>query len=168
MRSKAVLLAALLAVVSGSAAAQAERNEISLFGSWDDVSEPEDVESSALSVRYGRVVRPQVLATATLGYTHFKSRGTKSSTLSVLGGGKYYFTPLRTQGLVPFVDAAIGFATIDTNTGSDTDLTWELGGGVAYFISERTSIDGAVRLYWTDTDARTQGTRFFVGLTTRF
>lgn len=167
MKTMAVLLAAALAVFSGSAAAQAMQNEISVFGTWDDVDEPQNIESSNISLRYGRVVRPQVLATGTLGYTRFETPGSKSSTLTLLVGGKYYFNP-ATRGLVPFVDAAIGFATSDTNTGDSTDLSWEVGGGVAYFISERTSIDGALRLYWTDTDAKTQGTRFFVGLTTRF
>jgi hypothetical protein len=165
-----VLLAAALAVVSGSAAAQATalQNEISVFGTWDDVSEPQDIETSTINLRYGRVVRPQLLATATVGYSRFEGGGAESSTLSVLGGAKYYFNPLRTQGLIPFVDAGIGFATTDTNRGDSTDLTWEFGGGVAYFINAATSLDASLRLYWTDTEARTEGTRFFVGLTTRF
>lgn len=169
MKTITVLLAAALAMFSGAAAAQASlQNEISVFGTWDDVSEPQDIETATINLRYGRVVRPQLLATAALGYSRFETRGTESSTLSLLVGGKYYFSPLRPQGLIPFVDAGIGFATTDTNTGDSTDFTWELGGGVAYFISERTSLDASLRLYWTETDARTEGTRFFVGLTTRF
>lgn len=171
MKTMTVLLAAALAIFSGSAAAQAAQalqHEVSVFGTWDDVSEPQDVQTATINLRYGIVVRPQLLATATVGYSRFKTPSTESSTISVLGGAKYYFSPWRPQGVSPFVDAGIGFATTDTNSGDSTDLTWELGGGVSYFFDQRTSIDAALRLYWTDTQARTEGTRLFFGLTTRF
>jgi opacity protein-like surface antigen len=70
---------------------------------------------------------------------------------------------------VPFAEAAIGFAMVDTGVDDSTDLTWEVGGGAAYFISEATSIDASLRWYQTDTDGGdTEGIRLFIGMTTRF
>jgi hypothetical protein len=80
-----ILLAAALAGASASAAAQAPtfRHEISLFGSWDDVDEPEQAETLNLNLRYGYFVSPRLLGTATLARSTFEGGGidTKSTTL---------------------------------------------------------------------------------------
>jgi hypothetical protein len=165
----AAFLAASLAVLAHPAAAQRTfDNEFSVFGTYDDVDEPVDLETSSIFFQYGRFVSPRMVATGTLARNSIKGAGANSRTLSVLGGVKYYFGDVRSQNLVPFADAAIGFADSETPGSSGTDLTWQAGGGVSLFISDRTSIDGALRLYNTDTDARTKGLRAFVGLTTRF
>lgn len=167
----AACVACALASVAAPAAAQQQRafsNEISIFGSYDDVDEPLDLETSSIFFQYGHHISPRMLGTATLARTSIKGAGADSRSLSVLGGVKYYFGEPRAQGLVPFADAAIGFADSESPGRSGTDLTWQAGGGVALFLSERTSIDAALRLYNTDTDARTKGLRAFVGLTTRF
>lgn len=162
-------LALSLAALAGPAAAQRTfDNEISVFGTYDDVDEPVDLETSSIFFQYGRFVSSRMLATGTLARNSIKGPGADSRTLSVLGGVKYYFGDVSAQGLVPFADAALGFADSETPGNSGTDLTWQAGGGVALFLSERTSIDAALRLYNTDTDARTKGLRAFVGLTTRF
>jgi hypothetical protein len=167
----AILLAATLAGIAAPAAAQQARqqHEISLFGSWDDVDEPADVEVFNLNLRYGYFVSPRLLGTASLSRSTFEGSGADTKATSFLLGAKYYFSEPRAQALVPFVDGGIGFANVDPGPGGDsTDLSWEFGGGVALFITERTSIDGALRLYNTDTDARTKGIRAFFGITTRF
>jgi hypothetical protein len=165
----AAFLALSLAGLAGPATAQRTfDNEISVFGTYDDVDEPVDLETSSIYFQYGRFVSPRLVATGTLSRTSIKGAGADARSLAVLGGVKYYFADVRAQNLVPFADAAIGFADSETPGRSGTDLTWQAGGGVALFISERTSIDAALRLYNTDTDARTKGLRAFVGLTTRF
>jgi opacity protein-like surface antigen len=165
-----MLLAAVLAGTAGVAAAQAQpfQHEISLFGAWDDVDEPEQAEQLTLSLRYGYFVSPRLVATASLARTSFEGSGVDTASTTFLVGAKYYFNELGPQRIVPFVDAGIGFTNIDTGRDDGTDLSWEVGGGVAFFFSPNTSFDAALRLYSTDTDARTQGLRAFLGLTTRF
>jgi opacity protein-like surface antigen len=164
------LLAAALAGVAASAAAQAPRltHEIAVFGSWDDVDEPEQAETLNLNLRYGYFVSPRLVATASLGRTTFEGSGIDTASTTFLVGAKYYFAEVRAQSLIPFVDGGIGLTNIDTGPNDGTDFSWEFGGGVAFMFTESTSFDAALRLYNTDTDIRTKGTRVFLGLTTRF
>jgi len=164
----AIVLAAALGGMAAGAAAQTFRHEVSVFGTWDDVDEPANVEVLNLNLRYGYFVSPRTLATVSLSRSTFEGGGTDSASTSLLLGAKYYFSELRPQALVPFVDGGVGFANIDNNGSDSTDLSWEFGGGVSLFLTESTSIDGALRLYNTDTDARTKGIRAFLGLSTRF
>jgi opacity protein-like surface antigen len=165
-----MLLAAALTGIAGVAAAQGQpfQHEISLFGAWDDVDEPEQAEQLTLNLRYGYFVSPRLVATASLSRTSFEGSGVDTASTTFLVGAKYYFNDLAAQRIVPFVDGGIGFTNIDTGRDDGTDLSWEVGGGVSFFFSQNTSIDAALRLYNTDTDARTQGLRAFLGLTTRF
>jgi opacity protein-like surface antigen len=169
-RAVGFFLAAALAGVAASAAAQAPSysHEISVFGSWDDVDEPEKAETLNLNLRYGYFVSPRLAATASLGRTTFEGSGVDTASTTFLVGAKYYFSELRAQSLVPFVDGGIGFTNIDTGRDDGTDFSWEFGGGVAFMFTENVSFDAAIRLYNTDTDIRTKGTRAFLGLTTRF
>ena len=170
MKTTAVMLGAVLAVASCAVAAQPYpyQNELSLFGSWDKVDEPIEIEVTNVQLRYGRFLSPQIVGTAALSRTRFESNASDDVTTSLTIGAKYYFGTLRSAALVPFVDGAIGIANTDSGGNDSTDLTWEVGGGIAYFITDTTSIDAAIRLYQTSTDAETEGTRLFVGLTTRF
>jgi hypothetical protein len=176
MRLAAVLgAAAALAVVSAPAAAQAPQqaptywNEISIFGTWDRVDEPADLEVTIINLRYGRMLQPQIAGTLGLSRFSIDAGGGRSTTTSLTVGAKYYFSRLGAQSLVPFAEAAIGFANTDSPGVSDsTDLTWEIGGGASFFFTDATSVDASIRLYQTSTDVRTEGTRFFLGLTTRF
>jgi opacity protein-like surface antigen len=163
-------LAAALAGAAAGAAAQAPAfsHEISVFGAWDDVDEPEKAETLNLSLRYGYFVSPRLVATASLGRTTFEGSGVDSASTTFLVGAKYYFSEVRPQSLVPFIDGGIGFTNIDTGRDDGTDFSWEFGGGVAFMFTETVSFDAAIRLYNTDTDIRTKGTRAFLGLTTRF
>ena len=165
--AKCLLIGAALAAVAAPAAAQTHRNEISVAGSWDDVREPADVEVTNVQLRYGRFMTPQLVATGGFARTRFQATGIDTATTALTVGAKYYVSPPRV-GLVPFVDAAVGVAMTDTGASDSSDVTWELGGGAAYFLTERTSLDAGLRFYHTDTDAATRGTRLFVGLTTRF
>lgn len=167
--SVVVVLGAALGLLAGQAAAQPIlQNEVSIFGVLDDVSQPEDFELSIINLRYGRYLSPQAVATLGLSRTRFNTSFADAKTLAITVGAKYYFAQLRPSAIAPFLEAAVGWANTDTGGSSSNDLTWELGGGVAYFLTERTSIDGSIRWYQTDTSARTEGLRMFLGLTTRF
>ncbi len=165
-----VLVGAALAGMTTVASAQQHtfRHEVSLFGAWDDMDEPEQQETLSLNLRYGYFVSPRALATASLSRLSVEDRTGDAATTTFLVGAKYYFSDLRPQGLVPFVDAGVGFTHIDTGRDDGTDLSWEFGGGVAMFFTPNTSVDAALRFYNTDTDVRTKGIRAFLGLTTRF
>jgi opacity protein-like surface antigen len=168
MRRLAVVLGIVLALASGTAAAQ-YRHELSFFGAYDKVDEPEDFTLSIFNLRYGHYLTEQIVATLGLNRTNFDTRISDSTTTALTGGIKYYFTQVAQRGLVPFAEAAIGFAMVDTGVDDSTDLTWEIGGGAAYFITESTSIDASLRWYQTDTDGGdTEGLRLFVGMTARF
>ncbi|HZM34892.1 MAG TPA: hypothetical protein VFC18_10390 [Burkholderiales bacterium] len=170
MKKLAVALGAALALFSGGAAAQTYGNEISLFGSYDNMDEPEDVTLSIFNLRYGKYLTPQAVAVIGISRTNFEvSGGADSTTTAITGGAKYYFGQQANRGLAPFLEAAIGIASTDTGAGSSTDLTWEIGGGASFFMTDATSFDASLRWYQTDTDgADTEGMRIFLGMTTRF
>jgi hypothetical protein len=170
MRRLAVALGAALALFSNLASAQAYRHELSFFGAYDRVDEPAEFTLSIFNLRYGHYLSEQVLATLGVNRTNFDGGGADSTTLGVTGGVKYYFGLPGSRGsLLPFVEAAVGFARVDNGVNDSTDLTWEVGGGAAYFLTEATSFDASLRWYQTDTDgADTEGIRLFVGMTTRF
>ena len=143
-------------------------NEVQLFGTWEDRQDP-DLETSNIVLRYGRFFRPQIVGTLSLRYSSAEAPGSPDqSALGALVGAKYYFTPLRAQAMVPFVEGAIGIAHTDAGQNDSTDLTWEFGGGVSWFFTQSTSFDAGLRLFHTDTDVETKGTQIFVGITTRF
>jgi len=168
MKRLVVVLGMVLALFSTAAAAQ-YRHELSFFGAYDKVDEPEDFTLSIFNLRYGHFLTEQIVATLGANRTNFDTNAAESTTTALTGGIKYYFTRVASRGLVPFAEAAIGLAMVDTGVDDSTDLTWELGGGAAYFISDATSIDASLRWYQTDTDSGdTEGLRLFVGLTTRF
>lgn len=169
MKRLAIALGAALALVSGSAAAQVFKHELAFFGAYDRVEEPEDSKLSIFNLRYGYYLTEQALATLGVGRTHFGGSGADSTSTSVTAGAKYYFGLPAQRSLLPFLEASLGFARIDTGVNDGTDLTWEFGGGAAYFINEATSFDASLRWYQTDTDGGdTEGIRLFVGMTTRF
>lgn len=161
-------LAAAAALASLPAAAQPLPNEISVAGWWDDVREPVDTEVTNIQLRYGRFVRPQIVATAALTRSSFEAPGVDTTATTLLVGGKWYVSPVPKSGLVPFLDAAVGLAMTDTGSNDSSDFAWEFGGGASYFLNESVSLDAGLRFYRTDTDIETRGTKLFVGLTARF
>ena len=124
MKRLAVVLGAVLAIVfTGTAAAQAYRHELSFFGAYDKVDEPEDFTLSIFNLRYGHFLTEQVVATLGVNRTNFDTNAAESTTTALTGGIKYYFTQVAKRGLVPFAEAAIGFAMVDTGVDDSTDLT---------------------------------------------
>src|SRR5687768_11024610 len=168
----AIAAAAALAGIAAPAAAQTTQfptfgNEVSIFGTWEDRKDP-DIETTRLSARYGRYFRPQIVGTLELTRERTEVPDRDSALTAFMVGAKYYFTPLRPQSIVPFLDAAIGVAISDNGPDDSTDLAWQFGGGVSWFFTSTTSFDAGLQLFYADTDSDTKGTRIFVGMTTRF
>jgi hypothetical protein len=165
----ALLAAAVLGIAAPAAAQQATfSNEVSLFGRWDDIREPADVERTDVFLRYGRFFRPQLVGTVGFQRSRVEAEGSDVATTAATIGAKYYVSPLRANAIVPFVDGAVGFAWTKANGNDDTDFTWEFGGGVSWFFTQATSFDAALHLFQTSTEIETKGTRLSVGITTRF
>jgi hypothetical protein len=164
----AFVAGAALSGVAVPACAEAFKNEVSISGSWEDISEPTEFEQTTLFLRYGRFVSPQLLGTAGLQHSRFKGPGIEATSSGLTVGAKYYITAPRAQAISPFLDVSLGVARTDNGTEDSTDFTWEFGGGVSWFFTEATSVDAALRLFHTSTDVETKGTRFFLGITTRF
>jgi hypothetical protein len=164
----AFVAGASLCGVALPACAQAFKNEVSISGSWEDINEPTDFEQITLFLRYGRFVTPQLVGTAGLQHSSFEGPGFEAKNTGLTVGAKYYITVPRNQAISPFLDASIGVAKTDNGSEDSTDFTWEFGGGISWFFTEATSVDAALRLFHTSTDVETKGTRFFLGLTTRF
>ena len=143
-------------------------NEISVFGNWSDTREPVDIEMTTVWLRYGRVVAPQLVGTIGVQRSRFEAAGVDSASTALTVGAKYYFTQMTTQRIVPFVDAAVGVAISDSGNDDSSDFTWEFGGGLSWFFTPHTSFDAGLRFFHTSTDVATKGTRFIIGLTTRF
>jgi hypothetical protein len=167
-----VLLAATALGVALPAAAQQQPStfgsEISLFGMWDDIREPDNFERTEVNLRYGRYFRPQLVGTVGFQRWRLEADGSDIASTAATIGAKYYVTPPRANAIVPFVDGAIGLAWTKANGDDSTDFTWEFGGGVSWFFTAATSFDAGLHLYQTKTDIETKGTRLFVGVTTRF
>ena len=168
MKKTSLVLGVLCALLSLPAAAQSVANEVMLFGSWDDVREPSELEQTTIHLRYGRYMTPQVVATVGISRASFEGSGVDFTMTSFTVGGKYYFGLPRASTLVPFADVAVGVALTDTPGQDGTDLTWEIGGGAAYFLTDTTSVDASLRYYHTDTESTTKGLRMFFGITARF
>jgi opacity protein-like surface antigen len=167
-KSLALFAGMALGCAAVTASAQTYRNEISLFGAWEDTREPVDVEQSHLFARYGRFVSPQLVGTLGLQRSRFEGGGLEATSTGITVGAKYYIQPPKARVIAPFLEAAVGAAITDSGRDDSTDLTWELGGGVAWFFTEATSFDATLRFFQTSTDIETKGTRLFVGITTRF
>jgi opacity protein-like surface antigen len=164
----AFLAGAALSGVALPACAEAFKNEISLYGSWQDINEPTDSEQATVDLRYGRFVTPQIVATAGLLYSRFKGPTIDATSGALSIGAKYYIQEPRLKALAPFLDVSVGIARTDDGRSSSDDFTWAFGGGVAYFLTESTSLDAAIRLFQTNTDIETKGSRIQFGITTRF
>jgi len=164
----ALLAGAALAGFALSACAEAQKNEISLYGSYQDINEPTDSQQATVDVHYGRFVTPQIVATAGVLYSRFKGPAIDATSGALSIGAKYYIQEPRAKALAPFLDVSVGVARTDDGRSSSDDFTWAFGGGVAYFLTESTSLDAAIRLFQTNTELKTKGSRIVLGITTRF
>jgi len=165
----ALVVGAALTGVALPACAQASyKNETSLYGSWEDITEPTDSKQATFDLRYGRFVTSQVVATAGVLYSRFKGPTVDATSAALSIGAKYYIQEPRAKPLAPFVDVSVGLARTDDGRTSSDDFTWALGGGVAYFLTDTTSVDAGLRLFHTNTNITTKGSRIFLGITTRF
>jgi len=161
MKKSALLLGVALAMAAGPAMAQTYRHELSIFGNWTRLKQSgETIGVSILNVDYGYYFTPQLVGT--LGVSRFSTDGMGST--DAMLGGKYYFGVGRRGSYLWYVDGGIG----STKTAGDRGQRWELGGGLAYMITESTSFNIGIDWYGIKTTPGTLGTIIGMGFTTRF
>lgn len=99
--------------------------------------------ASLLNASLGQFVTPQfAIVTALATQRNFVYSAT---TIGV--GGKFYFMDGFKGDLVPFAGLGIGLRLSATATDSNHGSTqYDVNGGVAYFLSDSTTLDAKVRL----------------------
>jgi hypothetical protein len=133
-----VLLTSLFFVTSAFAASKSR--ELSLDGNYISVG---GASASLLNASLGQFLTPQfVVVTALTSQQNFGYSAT-----SIGLGGKFYFMDGFKGDLVPFANLGLGLRMSATATDSNHGSTqYEAGVGVAYFISDSTTLDAKVRL----------------------
>jgi hypothetical protein len=133
-----IVLGMLLALAAVSASAQALRNEISGFGTWNSLSgsggtRDHDWDMTYLQLNYGYYFSENVAAT--LGYSKLSKMGDKNYDILEVGAKLQYGT-VRQGNFLPYAEAALGLFDFNGN-----DLGLRLGVGASYMVTDATSID---------------------------
>jgi hypothetical protein len=182
MRKIAVALGAVAALTASQAFAQAQRNEVSAFASFQHTTTSTNTGGSDITTNnylvngsYGYYFSPQLVGTVGLTYNLTEGGAGdagKSSTTFLEVGAKYYFGNFRRSAWVPFVTGAVGVVSF-SNSDSGSGGEFHAGGGVSYFLTESTSIDPSIEyLYYKfsigGTDITNKGYQALLRMTTRF
>ena len=139
MKKFLVLLFTTLCFVSSAFAASKSR-ELSIDGNYISVG---GQSASLLNASIGNFVTPQFLVVSSL--TSQQNFGISATSISL--GGKFYFMDGFKGDLVPFANAGIGLRLMATPTDSNHGSTqYEAGVGVAYFLSDSTTLDARIRV----------------------
>lgn len=134
-----IILLASLCLVSTAFAATKSR-ELGLDGNYISTG---GQSASLLNASLGQFVTPQFVIVTSL--TTQQNFGVSATTIAI--GGKFYFMDGFKGDLVPFANAGIGLRLMATATDSNHGATQYEGGlGVAYFLSDSTTIDARIRL----------------------
>ena len=138
MRKIALILGIALAIAAGQASAQALRNEVSGFGTWNSLSgnsgtRDHDWDVTYLQLNYGRYFSENIAVIA--GYSKLSKMGDKNYDILEVGG-KFTIGTVRQGNFVPYVEGALGLFDFNGN-----DLGIRLGIGASYMVTDATSVD---------------------------
>jgi len=166
MKRIAVAFGLVLALAAGIA--QAQRNEVSVYGAWNSLSSGGmDLDISIFSLNYGYYFNQQFVGTIGIGQIDTKAGNGPQSRdyTNVEFGAKFYFGgPFRQGQFVPFLDGGIGLW--DSRNSKDT--SWRIGVGGSFFVSESTSIDPTFSYINIQSSPKTNGHIIGLRFTTRF
>ena len=155
-----VFLIVTLGIMTSAFAAGKSR-ELSVDGNYIAT---DGQSASLLNVSLGQFVTPQLaIVTALTTQRNF------AYTATTIGlGGKYYFMDGFKGDLVPFAGVGIGLRLAATATDSNHGSTqYDVNGGVAYFLSDSTTLDAKLRLL-SFNDASPVVTLLTIGFSQRF
>lgn len=164
MRKVALALGLVLGLAFGQA--QAERNEVSVYGAWNSLSAGgRELDINIFNLNYGYYFNQQLVGTIGIGRVDTKAGDQSSDYWNVEFGAKYYFGgPFRPGQFVPFVDGGVGLW--DSRNSKDT--SWRIGVGGSLFLNETTSVDPTFSYISIQSHPKTNGHIFGLRLTTRF
>ena len=164
MRKVALTLGLVLGLAFGQA--QAERNEVSVYGAWNSLSAGgRELDINIFNASYGYHFNQQLVGTIGIGQVDTKAGDQSSDYWNVEFGAKYYFGgPFSRGQFVPFLDGGVGLW--DSRNSKDT--SWRIGVGGSFFLNETTSVDPTFSYISIQSSPKTNGHIFGLRLTTRF
>jgi opacity protein-like surface antigen len=165
MRKIALVIGIALTLAAGAASAQALRNEISAFGTWNSLSgdsgtRNHDWDVSYLQLNYARYFSENVAAI--IGYSKLSKMGDKNYDILEVGG-KLSLGNVRQGAFVPYAEAALGLFDFNGN-----DLGLRLGIGASYMVTDSTSIDPHFSYLTTLSGDKLKGHILGLRIATRF
>jgi hypothetical protein len=158
-----VLLVAALGISANAWAAEKTR-EFSIDGTYMKASEQPSF--SMLNVSLGQFLTSQAAVVTSLS-----TMDNYGYTITSIGlGGKYYFMDGLKGDLVPFAGAGIALRQVSGSGANTSSTQYDLNGGVAYFLTDVTTLDARAKLlsYEQPDGSRSTMTVFTVGLTQHF
>ena len=165
MRKIALILGIVLALGAGSVLAQAQRNEVSAFGTWNSLSgsggtRDHDWDMTYLQLQYARYFSENFAVL--LGYSKLGKMDGKDFDIAEIGA-KFSMGNVRQGNFVPYVEAALGLFDFNGN-----DLGLRLGIGVSYMVTESTSVDPSFSYLTTLSGDKLNGHIIGLRFATRF
>lgn len=165
MRKIALTLGIVLALAAGAASAQALRNEVSGFGTWNSLSgssgtRDHDWDMNYLQINYGRYFTENLAVI--VGYSKLSKFGDKNYDIAEVGG-KFTIGTVRQGNFVPFVEGALGLFDFNGN-----DIGLRLAVGASYMVTDATSIDPTFSYLTTLSGDKLNGHIIGLRIATRF
>ena len=165
MRKIALTLGILLVLAAGQASAQALRNEVSAFGTWNSLSgssgtRDHDWDMSYLQLNYGRYLSENLAIIG--GYSKLSKMGDKNFDILEVGA-KFSMGNVRQGNFVPYIEGALGLFDFNGN-----DLGFRVGIGASYMVTDATSVDPYFSYLSTVSGDKLNGHIIGLRLATRF
>lgn len=163
---KKVLFAiGIVLALAGQASAQALRNEVSAFGTWNSLSgsggtRDHDWDMRYLQLNYARYLSENLAVIA--GYSKLGNMNDKDYDILEVGA-KLSLGNVRQGNFVPYVEGALGLFDFNGN-----DLGLRVGVGAAYMVTDATSIDPHFSYLTTLSGDKLRGHILGLRIATRF
>ena len=165
MRKITLALGTVLALLAGQATAQALRNEVSIFGTWNSLSgssgtRDHEWDMRYLQLNYARYFSENIAVIA--GYSKLPKMGDKDFDILEIGG-KFSMGNVKQGSFVPYIEGALGLFDFNGN-----DLGFRLGVGASYMVTDSTSVDPYFSYLTTVSGDKLNGHIIGLRLATRF
>lgn len=165
MRKISLILGIVCLLAVGQASAQALRNEVSVFGTWNSLSgssgtRDHDWDMRYLQLNYARYFSENIAVI--IGYSKLSKMGDKDFDI-VEVGGKFSMGNVRQGNFVPYIEGALGLFDFNGN-----DLGFRIGVGASYMVTDSTSVDPYFSYLTTVSGDKLNGHIIGLRLATRF
>lgn len=165
MRKMSLALGLVLALLAGQVFAQAQRNEVSVFGTWNSLSgnggtRDHDWDMRYLQLNYGRYFNENVAVI--VGYSKLGNMDGKDFDILELGG-KFSMGNVKQGQFVPYIEGALALMDFNGN-----DIGLRVGIGASYMVTDSTSVDPYFSYLTTLSGDKLNGHIIGLRLATRF